>query len=312
VIPSPQLAVDPVEIRSVPLAHVSIELGHLHGDDLEAGMGRLADHFLTVAPYVEPFRRRHVSGRPRISTCYLVDDYFGRIGSPAELIPALLAAATKAEMPIDYVARESGCAEADGVSLAGLLEDALVDEPVPDTNGSRPPARATGWLSNGQRSPTIRAEAFRRSGGWEPPLENGGVRHSIFVDVEMWKDGDLGRQWACATMAAVWQLSRLGLLRYRGDAPAVPVPWADTYPDAWRELPPVIQVNPDADPFSAYRTVSLLPRRELAIEHAVETILDQVRIDLTADAQVRQRAEAERVPVPPLVKNRISYLFLGD
>jgi hypothetical protein len=311
VIPSLQLTTDRAESRSVPLSHVSIELGHLHGDDLTAGMPRLAEHFSAVAPYVAPFRGRHVAARPRVSCCYLIDDYFGKIAPPAELIPALLAAADEAGVTLDYIARESGCAEADGVSLAGLVEDALVDEPPPSTTGSRPPARETGWLSNGERSPTARAEAFRRPAAWQPPLENGDVRHSIFVDVEMWKGDGPDRQWACATMAAVWQLSRLGLLRYRGDAPAAPVPVAGDYPADWRDLPPVIRVNPAAESFFAYRTVSVLPRRELAVEHAVETILEQVRIDPAADEQVRRRADAEGVRVPQLVKDRISYVFLG-
>jgi hypothetical protein len=312
-------------VAAVPLSHLSIELGHLYREDLAAddvnraddldGAGRrLADHFRTVRPWYDALRRNCVDSLPgraaRVSTCFLVDDYFGRFSSPAELIPRLVTAAQSAGLTIDYLARESGCAEADGVPLAGLVEARLVDDPPPDTTGARPPARETGWLSNGQRTPASTGEALGYVGAWQPPAENGARNHSIFVDVELWNERDGQRVWSCPFLAAVWQLLRLGLLRNLGEPVAVPVPWAGDLPGSWAELPAIVQLTPRAAPFSAYRSASVLAGRFLPIELAVRTILSQVHVDPEADRQVSQRSSGESLDLPAEVIDRLSYCFL--
>ena len=66
----------------------------------------------------------------------------------------VLAAAEREGLEIDYLARESACADADGISPATLTLGSLVTEPVPGATGGRPPLTETGWLTNGQRSPS--------------------------------------------------------------------------------------------------------------------------------------------------------------
>ncbi|WP_241755806.1 SCO2522 family protein [Actinomadura sp. RB99] len=304
-------------LAGVPLSHVSIELGHLYAEDFERGPAYLRDQFERVRPWVETLRslyeRRHPGRRPRISTCFLIDDYFTRFGEPAEVIGDLTAAAADCDLRIDYLARESGCAVAGEVPLAEIVERRLVPAPPPGTDGSRPPLHEVGWLCNGERSTAASAdEAMRRPAPWGPPRENTARQHSIFVDVELWSEPPGGRRlWSCAFLASVWQLLRLGLLRYDGAAVATPVTWEGDLPADWEEVPPILQLNPAARPFSAYRTMSVLDPRFLPVEGAVRTILDQVAVDDEVLRQIADRGSAESIELPPAVVDRIAYVFAG-
>jgi hypothetical protein len=310
------------KVRSLPLAHLSLEVGHLYFEDFAAGAEGLRRYFQQVAPWVEAARGTYSNaspvtvGRstPRISTCFLLDDYFGPTSSPREVLPMLLRAATEGGVRIDYLARESACAAADGVPLASLVAERIVADPPPGTTGSRPPASEIGWLCNGQRSPSGAAEAMRPTESWAPPAQNATARHSVFVDVELWSGHDsTDRVWSCAYLATVWQLLRLGALRYRGEPVAVPRPWTEPeYPDDWSLLPPVIQLSRKAAPFCAYRTLSVLPRRFHLTEQAVRTILEQVAVDRAVIAQVVERAAAEGLSVPAEVADRVDHIFTGD
>ncbi|MEN3304461.1 MAG: hypothetical protein V7603_663 [Micromonosporaceae bacterium] len=306
-------------VKQVPLSHLSLELGHLYREDFAAGAAAVARHFRTVAPWAEAARRACEAGlpkgrRPRIATCFLIDDYFAPFSSPAEVIPVLLKCASESGLAIDYIVRESGCAAADGIALADLVESRLVSDPVPGTNGDRPPTAETGWLCNGQRTPNSAAvQAMAGPPGWRPPVEHAANRHSVFVDVQLWDDGEgNGRTWACAFLAAVWQLLRLGLLRYRGAAVATPRPGPERLPEDWRAMPAVLQVNPGAAPFCAYRTVSVLGSRFLATEHGVRTILSQLAVERAAAEQVVARAAAEGLDLPADLPRRVEYVFVND
>ncbi|NUQ96538.1 MAG: hypothetical protein HOY79_08225 [Streptomyces sp.] len=299
--------------QSVPLAHVSLELGHLYMEDFEGGPDRLAEHFAQVKPWAEALRAATAATvrRPRISTCFLIDDYFTRFSSPAELVPMVLAQAEKAGLTIDYLARESACAVADGIAVAEAVEGRLVDSPPPGSDGSRPPARETGWLANGERSPgTAALEAMAHVTEWQPPRETAARRHSVFLDVELWDEQDGVRTWSCPFLAAVWQLARLGLLRHLGEPVLRPTPWPDgPFPREWAELPPLIRLNPAAAPFAAYRTCSVLPARFVPVEHAVRVLLDQVEADPDVLGQAAERAAGEGLRVPDGIPDRISYVF---
>lgn len=301
--------------ESVPLAHLSIELGHLYMEDFADGPDRLRGHFAAVAPWIAAARAGAAVGgnRPRVSTCFLIDDYFAPFSSPAEVIPELVRAADASGLVIDYVARESACARIGDVEPAALLEARLVPPPLEGHNGSRPPPEDTGWLCNGARSPGDGAEAMAPRVGWQPPREIGARRHSVFLDVELW-DGDRPhRTWSCPFLAAVWQLLRLGLLRDRGAAVAAPaVPPDAGYPRNWAELPAVTRINPAAAPFAAYRTFSVLANRFLPIEHAVRLILGHSAIDPVLLRQTAGRAKAEGVLLSADPTERIAYTFLMD
>jgi hypothetical protein len=305
--------------QAVPLSHLSIELGHLYMEDFEGGPQRLREHFAQVRPWAEAARAaaavRAGGRRPRISTCFLIDDYFSRFSSPAELVPLLLAEAARAGLAVDYLARESGCAVTGKVPLAQAVAGRLVAEPPPGSYGSRPPTAQTGWLANGERSPVARTpQAMKSAAAWQPPKETAARRHSVFLDVELFSDAPDGqRTWSCPFLAAVWQLGRLGLLRSEGEPVFTPVPHTGTaFPDDWDELPALLRLNPRADPFAAYRTCSVVPNRFLPVEHAVRVILDQTEVDRGALDQVAERSAREQVTVPDSVADRVSYVFYGE
>jgi hypothetical protein len=304
-------------VESVSYAHLSIELGHLYMEDLQRGPAFLDRHFREIAPWAEAARLSCVDGTggrtTRISTCFLVDDYFTRLSPPNVVVPQLLDAAGKAGLRIDYLARESGCAQAGDVSLAEMVAGRLVAEPPLNTNGSRPPPDESGWLTNGERSPSDAAvEAMGAPRQWAPPRQTAANRHSIFVDVQLWDDDSSQRTWSCPFLATVWQLLRLGLLRHEGRAVAAPYRWVDEWPADWHKLPPVVRLNPKAYPFSAYRTLSILASRFLPVEHAVRTILSQVAVDATAARQAVERSAAESVDLSPEVVDRVEYVFTGS
>ncbi|MFI1047476.1 SCO2522 family protein [Streptomyces griseoruber] len=307
--------------ESVPFSHLSLELGHLYMEDFVEGPARLRRHFAAVRPWVDAARAGlgplGTGRRPRISTCFLIDDYFSRLSTPAELIPPLLAAAADAGLTIDYLARESGCAvtdpaHRDRAELAESVLHRLVESPPPGSNGFRPPVSRTGWLTNGRRAPARRTSAALDSTGtvWQPPSETGARGHSVFMDVELWNGPDDDRTWSCAFLASVWQLVRLGLLRDNGRAVLTPTPFDDQeFPAEWDALPPVLRLNPQAAPFTAYVTCSVLPARFLPVEHAVRVILDQVHVEAEALAQIAERSAAEGFAVPAGVVDRTSYVF---
>ncbi|HEY0638177.1 MAG TPA: SCO2522 family protein [Pseudonocardiaceae bacterium] len=302
-------------VESVPYAHLSLELGHLYMEDLRRGEQHLRDHFRRVAPWAEAATRAcadAVGRAPRISTCFLVDDYFTSLAAPDVVVPQLVAAAADAGLRVDYLARESGCAEADGVPLAELVAGRLVAEPPPGTTGSRPPPAETGWLANGERSaPDAPVEAMGTAPSWSPPRETAANRHSIFADVQLWDDDNGRRTWSCPFLAAVWQLLRLGLLRHKGRMPVVPRPWDDAWPRQWSALPAVVRLSPDAAPFCGYRTVSVLAGRFLPVEHAVRVILGQVLVDPRADEQARTRGRSEGIELPAETVDRVDYVLTG-
>lgn len=304
-------------VQSVPLAHASLELGHLYLEDFAQGPDRLRRHFAVAARYADGLRARIAAqvpqGRPRISTCFLVDDYFARFSSPAELIPVLLAEAERAGLTIDYLGRESGCARADDVDIAAAVAARLVPSPTEGSDGSRPHVGETGWLCNGERTPAPdTVEAMSGLGRWRPPTETGARRHAIFMDVQLWEDTPQGRVWACPFLAAVWQLLRLGLLRNRGEVPMAPRPWTGGFPSDWDALPPLVRLNPAADPFAAYRTCTVLPSAFLPVEAAVRLILGQVQIEPEVLAQVRERAGREGVVPGDEVAAHVAHVFDPD
>src|SRR5215469_6697091 len=93
-----------VKIESVPLSHVSIELGHLYMEDLAEGETAIRNTFAAVAPWVRAAQSPRAVGcdKPavRLSTCFLIDDYFSRFSSPAEVIPTVVAAAQSESLRI--------------------------------------------------------------------------------------------------------------------------------------------------------------------------------------------------------------------
>jgi hypothetical protein len=306
------------QLESVPLGHLSLEIGHLHHEDFQKGPDHLNRHFAQVAPWVRHVLDLH-RDRP-VSTCFLVDDYFAPsdlrslVRDPSRVIPALRAAAESNGLTIDYVARESACAAYNDprsaqppTEPARILVGKLVADPPPGTYGYRPAPQATGWLPNGERSAGT-TEAMSAA-PWRPPRQSGVHRHSIFMDVQLWDENDSGRTWSCAFLAAVWQVLRLGLLREDGRGVALAQPWDGALPRLWDELPPVVQVSDTKVPFSAFHTMSLLPNRFLPIEHAVRTVLDQLKVESRVVTEIVKQAKSTGVRLPQQVSDRVGYVF---
>lgn len=310
-------------VRGVPLSHVSVEVGHFYMEDLLNGEERIRAQFLRIIPWVKAATAAVDTGsssRSRVSTCFLIDDYFRDDTNPREILGKLITIAGECGVRIDYIAREAACCVAEDVPLAALTAAKLLPEPVRATNGSRPPTQESGWLCNGERSPEpVYGQAMRKE-KWKPPQEFGKRQHSIFLDLELWKDikahvnGEVVTQriWSCPFLASVWHLLRLGMLRHYGEVVASPQLWRQgaEWPEAWDELPAVIQLNPHASPFAAYRSVSVLPRGYLPIEDAVRVILGHLRLDDAITHQIASLAAKEGVTVSRSVLDRISHVFV--
>lgn len=312
------------------MSHLSIEVGHLYADDLAARPDALREEMASAASWVhgvtENLRRRLGGRTPRVSTCYLVDDYFHRdMPSPEKLIATIGEAAADAGLRIDYLARESACATMGDLELASLVADRIVFEPAPGTTGARPPVSKSGWLCNGIPSPPPRRVAMSEPDQWKPPTQNSAREHSVFLDVELWSETSEGRLWSCPMLAAVWQLLRLGVLRDQGKRVGIPVPVekvvptershepgpvpSSPYPELWRDMPPIIQLNPEAFPFPAYRTLTVVAGDFIEVEHAVRVICSCVPPDPGANEVISLAAERERIHLPTELVDRLNYIF---
>ncbi|MEV5649008.1 SCO2522 family protein [Nocardia sp. NPDC052254] len=319
-------------IEPIDLSHLSIEVGHFYLNDIADDIDMVTAEFRRIVPLVAAFvesARIRFGDDVRVSTCYLIDDYFQPTTDPAQILPKLLDAAHEAGLRIDYLARESGCWQtstfADGVPLgapvpvAEMVAARIVAEPAPPDTGARPPTAQSGWLCNGRRSSLEEPAQAMRARTYRPPEEFGRREHSIFLDVQLWSTGtdDDGAEvirWSCPFLAAVWHLLRLGMLRYHGAAVAQPQPWDRTqpWPRRWHEVAPVLRLEPDAAPFAAYHTLSMLPKRYIGIEHSVRVILDHLALDDDVLAQVIAHGADNPVPVsiPGSVSERLSHLLL--
>ncbi|MEZ0113208.1 hypothetical protein ABH920_007238 [Catenulispora sp. EB89] len=311
-------------VKQLSLSHLSVEVGHFYMEDLEGDEEPILTQFERVKPWLEAAKASVISGdsKPRVSTCFLIDDYFQSWPDAPEIMERLLRLSMRAGVTIDYVARESACARRkDGFAVAELLATRLLEEPEPDHDtGGRPPTIATGWLSNGRPARQATILNAMEAHTWEAPLEYGKRNHSIYVDVELWRDdAEPGadredalsrRQYSCPFLAAVWQLVRLGLLRKDG-IPALEVTDFDgEWKAEWSHFPDIIKVNPNAAPFYAYQSLSIMPQNFLPIETAVRNIVDHFVFERDVMAKLDRRAQQENVSVPDVISQRMSHHFL--
>lgn len=311
-------------VQNLPLSHLSVEVGHFFMEELENGEESIFEQFRRVKPWLDAAKASADSGeeKPRVSTCFLVDDYFQSRSDAPRIMDRLLFLSQEAGVTIDYVARESACARRrDGFVVAELLATRLLEEPEPDEDtGGRPPAMASGWLSNGKPMRETAVLNAMEAHDWEAPLEYGKRNHSIYVDVELWQDrADLaadyddpakGRLYSCPFLAAVWQLVRLGLLR-KGGAPALEVTDHDgQWRSEWRQFPDVVRINPRAMPFYAYQSLSIMPQNFLPIETAVRTIVDHFLVQSDVMESLDLRAAEKNIPLPSIISERMSHHFL--
>ncbi len=324
-------ATEQFRVTSVELSHLSIETGHFFMRDLTNGTEAIRAHFRRVSSLVDLYTdaaRSEFGTAARVSTCFLIDDYFTPYTDPTEILGKILGIADECGLQIDYLAREAGCWETpnyiDGqpaepsIKLAEMIASRIVAEPIEHTTGKRPPDVDSGWLCNGRRSSdSDPSQAMQVAAEYRSSEEFGRREHSIFLDVELWKkrigkDGEIHTHWSCPFLASIWQLLRLGMVRNEGRAVVEPQPRGDRWPDRWWEMPSVVQLNPNAQPFAAYQALSILPQSYLKIEHAVRTILDHVVIDQEVVTQTVERGATEGITIPREITQRLSHVFLNE
>jgi hypothetical protein len=270
---------EPGEVAEVPLSHLSIEVGRLYAREL-GDVGMMRSQFQQIRFYLDAAiasSRTEFGPTMRSSTCFMVDDYNATKDGPK---PA---------------------------ALDQLLEVAaakIIENPA---DGYHPTTAESGWLHDEHdRVRPQSVQAMRLLTESLPESYRGGM----VSDIELW---DKKGRWACPYLASIWQLMRLGMLRHEGQAVAEPQLWRPDagWPGQWRDMPAVTQLNPDAAPFSAYRTWSFLPEDYLPVESAVDRILGRIAFDPAVERQIATRAKAESVPVSmPTVAARRSYAFL--
>lgn len=323
-------------IEQVPLSHLSLEVGHFSVPQIAHDMDQVLRRFRWIAPLAEAFiavARAEFGSRARVSTCYVLDDYTAPNADPRDILGKLLTAADETGVRIDYLARRAGCAAAiprddDGgssgapISLAELVAASIVAEPdVSSSTGRRPPTAESGWLCNGRRPSDGEQPQHMWMLPFRPAEEFGRSEHSIFLDVQLWSErtesvngrNEIHRRWSAPLLTAVWQLLRLGALRYHGAAVVRPqlfspeTPW----PSRWQELPAVMQLAPDAAPFAAYRSMSIVPKHRAALVHSMQLILDHLDVDRAVIDQLVARGAAEEVPVTVSrkISDRVSHLL---
>jgi hypothetical protein len=83
------------------------------------------------------------------------------------------------------------------------------------------------------------------------------------------------------------------------------------FPEEWAAMPPILQLEPEAFPFPAYRTMSVMSGDFLEVEHAVRVICSSVRPDPGAFEEITKAAARERVELPAELVDRLSYVFQG-
>jgi hypothetical protein len=279
-------------------ADVSVEVAHLYMRSLtrERALEEASREERVLRPLLESLRADGLA----VSHCVLVDDTSGSV-SAEESQAFVLDVCAEVGLRVDYVVRESACAHGITTMLAFYFPEEPLEAgdmlgtgrhiPVVDAleDGDR-------WLANGEPGrfqppaepllvPTVDAEPAgsttagkRRTGG------RGTRSHSIHLDVELWsveaRAGSI--VWSCPSLAAWWQLLRLG-------APM---------DDRVRPVPE----HSDAPPFAAATTLTVLPPSFLVVEDAVRTILS--RVDVPAEWLPSVRGHG-----PLGLLERMNYIF---
>lgn len=280
---------------------VSIEVLHIYGT--ASAPESVARHAQREARWVEAIVSALERRGREWSICILVDDTDPRADGD-ELEARLRDAWRATGLPLDHAVRETECAASIGrmierftgevdLGLAGLLGTAVRPPPV-DVLAER-----ERWLANGEpgRPVTTRlgpAEINEEPGeaGTPPSRVSGSRMHGIHLDVELWSPAAHDEPlWSCPTLAAWWQLLRLGAPHVDGSPLAAPAAGG-------RPLP-----------LHARSTLTVLPFGLLEVEHAVRSILERVAVP---PQWLAAGTEGEPAPNAAAHLDRIGYVFAND
>jgi len=241
-----------MSIESIPFterAGLSVEAGHFYANAFSSNAEPpLAVRLERVKIWADAaeLRLKQETGE-EASTVHLIDDYSCNF-KPQRIIRQIIDAAKQSKLRVDYLAREGAC-----VPLAGIVLDQLATTEVFAKGES-----VAHWFDS-----TLEAA---RAGD----AEGGRLR---FWGEIYYKYAE--NEWACAHLAAVLQLLRLGVLHYPDFDKPFLLKNKDELP-AWRkwdEVPGLIQLNPDAAPFQARETFSILPKAYIGVETLVKKII---------------------------------------
>lgn len=283
-------------------ADLSLEYAHLYLRQVTEETAHEA--VATTKRWVEPLLERYASRGLCVTKAVMIDDYFTRETHVVEeKTNLILDACEQAEFEPDFIVYEGGCAETVERMMARLVPEPRRGDGSAEGTGS---TLREEWLSNGK--PPRAAEAAQDevsllstrpaaalAGSPVSPVHDGSSGpHSLHLDIELFRVNEGERLYACPTLAAWWQLIRLGMLRDRGGSPTVPAR--------------TIVRNPDV-PFPAQRTLTVLSPRFLEVEHAVRTILGQVNPPPEWLGNLRLGRDEPDVGEPA---KRIAYLFLPE
>lgn len=257
-------------------SRLSIEPGHFYAAAFAEGTDALAQRFRHVRYYAEA-----VSG-PADNAAFMFDDYHNRPDSkvrPRDIVEQILEASNKAGLEINYVAREAACTRM-SEHVLGIL-------------------RGTGYIRETEKQGFLLDDQDGRLGQSvgpamsEPPVPvRQRPRGHTFIDIEVYdRPTKKTVSWACPYLAAIWQALRLGVLH--DEAFDNPVRVGETIPDwnTWEDMPPLIQLTPDAKPFVASRTFSILPTDFLHVEGAVDKIITRLGTAMGENPPLGQRIE---------------------
>jgi hypothetical protein len=265
-----------------PAAHISIEAYHPYGGDFAAGEDSLTEHFVRALPYIRAFTEdcaidRGIGiGEVVASNCVLIDDYLNAPNSryrPAQIVDMLTRSAKKAGIEIDYIAREEAYTQLARIAIEKLIEE---EQGLPESQKTIRLHQGSAWLVNENPHPVFAAGAMEE----RPPLlgqniDSSSTGHGIYLSIELWGNYGPGgeRLYACPTLATGWELGREGDPMFH-----LPISLNDAKDfKTWKEMPPIIQLNPSAAPFAAESSATILSRRLIGVEHAVGVIRNRLR-----------------------------------
>lgn len=294
-------------------SELSVEVGHFYISDLHkesergGNVERLIHQSMDAGMVaVTPIVKRYLDRKKPVSMTVLIDDYFlpedskldrndvavilREYNSRADLDP---------DLHLDHIVFESALAESVEMMLRNLMRPPRLGDGSSEGEGQHKEA----WLSNGQTGrhqpsgahssaldmalESKRSQKTYSSGSKHP--------HSLSIDVEMYQERRSSMpKWACPTLAAWWQLIRLGMLRDDEDAPY--------YPEG------TIVLNQHRSLF-AKRTLTALSPKFLEIEAAVRTILSQVSIP---SMWLKELRIGEDLPKQDEHLRRMSHIFVYE
>jgi hypothetical protein len=251
----------------------SIEPGHFYAATFAQGTEVLTREFGLIKHFVD------VRQGPDDSVAFLFDDYHNRPGSrvrPQDIYTQLRESSDQAGIKIDYIAREGACTRM-AEHVLGILR----------TTGYLCETENQGFLLD-ERPKSLRPDVAMSHNSKTRSL---GFPYSL-IDIEVYdRPKGTDKSWACPYLAAIWQGLRLGVLH--DEAFDAPVPVGDAMPDwdTWEDVPPLVQLTPDAKPFVTDKTFSVLPGDFLQVEAAVDKILSRLGTTIGEIKPLAQRTD---------------------